>query len=1425
MKRHLIAVGLVAATANAFAIWKVADGYFDDPASWNEGYVPTNTSQNAQWWYQKDEEAIVRLRDRVCCFNLFRMNLFYGYDQIVTFDGDGADFSMAAIPSGAGQRSEYYPFAIQNGNGESYNAFYVHTGGSYTKSVFRWTNVLMRVRHLKGTTEDDSETHLSFERGMSCFAGDDGTDRQTTIYVGHNAHAGRQVELVVTNGAEVVMPNLSITGGGSARTALMVTGAGSLLKTVASMKAGAAEGIKAGTNVWTVSDGGCLLAADSASGVVFGDAASPDRINELHVRGAGSVADFSRASAVTFSGETDLTVSDGAVLALPASVALAGNTAGKRGTVTVDGADSVICLTNVSGTSNLSIGSSGEGVLTLKGGTMCATDSSSTLAVELGKNAGGCGTLRVEGGTLLCRSTDPVKTPEVAVGRSGSGFLEICGGDVAVPNYVLLGVEAATVPVTNVYRQTGGHAAIDGWVSVSRPSDSSRTARVELDGGVLKTTRIMGGGSVADSSGVVSEFSADGGTLRARTSVDLSNAYPFLYGFRKAELGAKGLTVDLNGFNVHIPQHLTNKPGQTGRLIVVGSGNVYLSADGNDVSELVCAGGTTRFESNVTGWSTTAVVTNGATLSLTQATGLVLDGLVVGTARGTGVLRVAPSTRLSLGSVEFNRVALTLDGTFAANTDYPLVAVGGQVDRPSAAAWKSLTVSGNVPSGCTVQPSVSYDAVADRTTLSLRFEAGVTPSEENVWKGAAGAESADWDDPQNWSRGVPSVASIVTLSGGDSTVSSTIRVSSLNATLGALAFSAARDYLVDGNGMLYFGSTAEATISVASGNQKVAVPVATKAGLSANVSTGASLTFGEKLTVGGDWFSVNPSHTRGRVFLEGEGSSARAGIRQAGGILDLDSRAVLDGFAEGTAYEMWDSAMFRVNGEPSDSAYRLPFGFVLKAGSSFGSNWAQAEMICNDCPLVVPPYKTSLGEGGNLVKMGSAPLVFETMSGMTLKLAQCNGGSGTTDWNALPQNVFRYDGSTGKSDWTTSFGGVNVLEGELVFRGTDDVEPSPGNQAIANGHGLFVGLRTTNTVATTPGLVLDRVYADVGYEQATVVAVAENAYQSQWPAAMDDAYLIVTNGSTLAAGRLRVGGFAFATADINKRPIAPRISIDGSEMKMLEYTHFSSEPHVSAVWRVGGHGVVKTGSEPAVWNGNADVRFEDGSVLEANDAGAGITLALGAKAKGTMVFASDAVAKLAGFEAEPGSAATLAFDGGRLLLEDGTAISMPEGCALRADAGGLVMDIPEGETWTLASDVAGDGAVKVVGRGTLALSGTVSASFGGTGTISGGTLAAHAKLCPLVSDAGVASETVCLDGVSFSGRVTVDLGHDAEHPLDFDSLVGQCVVRYSGVAPDVSRLRIAGVNGGKAYARFVADNGEVKITDISDSSGLVIMVR
>ena len=166
MKRHLIAVGLVAATANAFATWKVADGYFDDPASWNEGYVPTNTSQNAQWWYQKDEEVIVRLRDRVCCFNLFKMNLFYGYDQIVTFDGDGADFSMAAIPSGAGQRSEYYPFAIQNGNGESYNAFYVHTGGSKVKSVFRIIKICS-VNKLFAVCIFFSVFHISFS-SQSC---------------------------------------------------------------------------------------------------------------------------------------------------------------------------------------------------------------------------------------------------------------------------------------------------------------------------------------------------------------------------------------------------------------------------------------------------------------------------------------------------------------------------------------------------------------------------------------------------------------------------------------------------------------------------------------------------------------------------------------------------------------------------------------------------------------------------------------------------------------------------------------------------------------------------------------------------------------------------------------------------------------------------------------------------------------------------------------------------------------------------------------------------------------------------------------------------------------------------------------------------------------------------------------------------------
>jgi len=656
-----------------------------------------------------------------------------------------------------------------------------------------------------------------------------------------------------------------------------------------------------------------------------------------------------------------------------------------------------------------------------------------------------------------------------------------------------------------------------------------------------------------------------------------------------------------------------------------------------------------------------------------------------------------------------------------------------------------------------------------------------------------------------------------------------VTVATALAPLGALAFSALRDYVISGDGSLFFEDCGvAAAISVAGGDQRIDVPVGAIKDIAVDVATGASLTFGEKVVSSAGALVVNGDLAAGRVVLEGAGSAFKNGVIHRCGILQATSAEVFGSAYLGGAFEFKGYAMLRVDGDPAAPSYRLPFGFQFNGGSMVGTTWGSAVVIKNDRSLVVPPYVTSLGGGGSFAKFGRGAFAFETKEDTVVTMTTANGNNA---WNnaTLPGNAFKFNETTGKTEGS-GYGGLNVHEGELVFRGADDILPSASSQAFRHGFGMVVGYRTTNTVAVTPGLVLDRVYADFGATKTSssaksdtsYVSLVQDAYNVDFPRLATNAYIVVSNGATLATGRLRVGATTFDTQGFLH--VSPRIVVDGgSTCRAVDGIDFAAQKKVHADWKIRNGSSLATGTNSVVWAGEANVSVDGASTLAGGDGTAVATIALGADARGTLSVSDGSVARLGMVTAADGADVTFAFDGGELTgCTNGGTISFPSAVTLAAGNDGLILDIPSGETWTLAQNVTGPGFVTLTGAGTLALSGNITAGFAGGGTVSGGTLVNGRIRADATGEAG--SPTFA--NTTLSGTVKVDLGL-GETPQTKPYPTGVRVATFTGKVPNAGSFRLVNAGTSESGRRlsgiFTVTDGVVTVDVVE--KGLLLIVR
>lgn len=1427
MKRYLfpfVAAFVMLWTFNASALncgWTAADGYFDDPSSWKLGFVPDVHTQMCQWAMSATTtppDRTIRLRDYVYTGDYWAIDLLSGYNGSLTFDGaDGM-----------------FVFGEPNGGNRTHPGVYVVIGGynfnqsgmrivpeSNSHSVFAVSNFWMKLSHT-----DQHDTFITFGRGSAVFGGTNEADAVGGVldFDAGGAATGRRIDALVTN-CFITAGKLDIKGACSSNVVFTVSGADAGVKVLGAFLYGyttpGVEGME--PDEVRVLDGSELVLntasrSDAAGYCFVGANAWTPRERRVLVDGEGSLFDASKSSLMRVGGGALFCVTNGGTLKV-------------RGSYSVDGSGSATGRVNVAEGGRIEYGvgrtscttvsgSYGTGSLTVNGGVLAPSQGCCTNVLYLGQYDGSYGEFIVRSGTV-----DFGDDSEASIGMVGSGLFEVSGGEV-FGERIRLASSASVSPASSVYRQTGGTVTLaggDSGIYASYVRNEGRRVAVQLDGGRITCLRMAGGGGFDVASDVISTFSADGGTFAALSPT--SEEYPFFYGFARAELGEKGLTLDANGFGMLVMQRFTNKEGQDGRLVLTGkSGSFFeFGVSDSDNSYLVCASASAVMRAAVTNWLATVVVTNSMSLDLSQSGELRLEGLVLGNTRTVGNLVVGPGTRVTLSTLDVSSGWITLDGEFSSGTEYPVLTVTGEMPQDDVQAVMRAGISGDFPAGYYPVFEPLYDEESGCTVFTLVFKESSEPSVANVWQGASGESATLWNEPANWSGGTPDGADVVTFSSGSQDAAKSVTVADAAAPLGALSF-AAGSWSISGAGSLFFENWgANSRITVAEGEQTVSVDVEAVSGLSITVAEGAKLVLAGDVDVTGGPLKVNEDKSPGVVEFAGGRVTAYPDITHFNGTMDFHSAEAFDGIYLGTLFNFGGSGTLRIRGDADDGAYRLPFGFCFLGGDAAGgTRWGSGQVLDNDRPLVFPMYRTSIVNGGCIVKRGKASAVFETMAGRKLYVGQTNGIKGGNDSQTSPDRPFDIDERTGTTRQDLhSHGAINVLEGELVYRGVGGSDPAQGDMEVSNSSTTFVGLRTTNDVTVVPGIVFDNVYANFGFAATSVFAVAENALSDDYPESAKEAYLYVTNGAVLRAGVLRAGYCAVSGV---RGEVAPTVYIDDGAVETSGDVHLSARQGVSASWNVSGAGALLAGSSSVIWNGALDMLVSGGSLFASDAAGSPLGFSFGEAASGTLLVSEGSALCATGGVAVAGAAATVAFDGGELRVPDGASVEFPSAVSLEARAGGLLMDIPQGETRTLACDVAGDGFVTLCGCGTLVLSGVRRCGIGGSGTVRGGTLkGARIQASP---DGG---ESLVFDGTAISGRIRVELDAGEDFRWTKPYPTGIEVARFTGTVPSADAFRlsksgVSDVTGRRVYGVFTVEDGVVRV-DVSDAPGMVLICR
>ncbi|HWD21213.1 MAG TPA: autotransporter-associated beta strand repeat-containing protein [Verrucomicrobiae bacterium] len=308
-------------------------------------------------------------------------------------------------------------------------------------------------------------------------------------------------------------------------------------------------------------------------------------------------------------------------------------------------------------------GGGGTGTNTLSGSAVLNVHD--WLAVGRGN---GYGELNISGNAAITRDNASDGGSHFDIGAGGVGVVNQSGGSITESSSDLWLGESSS----GIWNLNSGTAHVQ---KVVMCVNNSASATLNLNGGILQTI-----GMSSPSTGfTVSLLNLNGGTLQGA-----ANNAAFITGLFQAAIGANGVTLDSQGFNLTIPQALADNGG--GSLTKIGSGMLTLSGANTYAGATAVNAGILATTTASTGGGAYTVA-NGATLNV-QVVGSVGSQLNVSSLAFTGATATLGIDLNSFGNPSVAPInvsgALSAAGTVTINLadgtpqvgQFPLISYG-----------------------------------------------------------------------------------------------------------------------------------------------------------------------------------------------------------------------------------------------------------------------------------------------------------------------------------------------------------------------------------------------------------------------------------------------------------------------------------------------------------------------------------------------------------------------------------------------------------------------------------------------------------------------------------------------------------------------------------------------------------------------------
>ncbi len=828
--------------------------------------------------------------------------------------------------------------------------------------------------------------------------------------------------------------------------------------------------------------------------------------------------------------------------------------------------------------------SGGTGTMFMTGGTLNAGGSGGFLDVGTGFQGAGTGVLNQSGGTINIVGNGLLAVPEtspgtgtynlsgtgalncnswITIGRGGVGTLNMSGGiitktDTGNDHFDVGagGSSSGTGPGT--INQTGGiitNTTTDFWLGEVANGTWNMSAGTNYLGnliicegsGIASSMNVNGGllsvGSIFSAQPVSSSatLNLNGGTIQARGSTT-----SFINNLTLASVQSGGVTLDTQGFNITIPQALTDGGG--GGIVKIGSGSLILSGANTYTGSTVVSNGILYITTASTGGGN-FLAADGTTLSLTDAS----------------------------SSAHLSASALTLGATSGATLDFDFSAFTGNPSTAPIAVTGPLTVNGaltiNIVAGSPAVgafPLITYGSYPGSGTLTLNTlppgvqatlsnnVAGgtlylvVTAAAAPRWNGTVAGGVWDIGTTTNWvdintllpivyNNGSPVVLDDNAAGTTTINLSATVQPGALTVNNSTLPYTLTGSGVIGGSTGLVKDGTNVFTITNSSGNtytgptiiQSGILSVSKLANGGSASAIGASSANPTNLVLAGGTLSYNgPTATINRGYNTQDASNA----------VDIDAEAPLSlsglvtaglgsGFAKGGPAQL--TYLTVGTNTLSDSlGYTVAEGPVAFSGSgagqvdnlvgtlfvgTAGSTNASINVATNTTVNVVSSGNVHVGDGGGVASSGT---INESGGTMTINSAQVWVGQGANGVGAL--NVS--GGTLNVNNWL-AIGRANGT-GTMNVSGSAKVNiGSAGAFDIGTSAGIG-GDTGTGTLTQTGGVISNNCPTWLGE------GASGQAAQGTWNMSGGTAFLIGSQGQGSPAA-LFVGQSGIGTNTLN----------------------------------------------------------------------------------------------------------------------------------------------------------------------------------------------------------------------------------------------------------------------------------------------------